>query len=146
MQAKRIVMNHGDLSLNQQLSVSMFPPDEPREEINYHNIWASVTAEPEDAGANSSGVWVLWIKTDQTAADATFTLANLQAETFNQRIIACGAWAASNESPYSSGPIHPLTSRTLMVGEALKLSIIAHGQTIGDTSYNVLLCAHTTRK
>ena len=144
MQAKRIQEAHADLVGLTQLSVALTPPVIPREEINYHNIWASLSVEPEDASANSHGVWILFVN-PVGASIPTWDLVTMNAESFNAIIIACGTFGASNETPYNK-EIHPTTSRTLQAGEQLVLSVNIHGVTAGENSTDLLLCAHTTRK
>ena len=52
MQAKRIQLNHVDVPINVQVNVALTVPDEPKMESNFHNIWMSVSHEPENADAN----------------------------------------------------------------------------------------------
>jgi len=47
MQAKRIQVNEGNTGVGGQVNVLLSVPLEPREEVNSHNIWGSVSAEPE---------------------------------------------------------------------------------------------------
>jgi len=89
MQAKRIQEAHADLVGLTQLSIALTPPVVPREEINYHNIWASLAVEPENADANSHGVWVLFVN-PVGAAIPTWDLVSINSESFNAIIIACG--------------------------------------------------------
>ena len=145
MQAKRIQIIHTELTGLAQNTVQLNTPTDPREEVNFHNIWGSFSVEPETAGANAAGVWVLF-KLPVAGVIPGWSLVNINGEGFSPMIIACGAWAASNENPYTSPPIHPETSRTLQPGEALCLSVNVHGITTGEVSINTLLCAHTTRK
>ncbi len=145
MQAKRIQVLESNDGVAGSTTVVLQAPLEPREEINFHNIWGSVTVEPQDAGANCQGTWVLFvIRENATTPTMTDTVTN--SEVHNAVIIACGVFGASNESPYNSGPIHPETSRTLQAGDSLVLSSVITGITAGLASNRVMLCAHTTRK
>ncbi len=145
MQSKRIQVNEANQSAGAQISATLVVPTEPREEVNFHNIWASVSVEPQNAGANAQGTWFLVIlRENQTQATLTDTVVN--GETHNSVIIACGVWSASNESPYNSGAIHPETSRTLQAGDNLRLISIVTGITAGSASNRVMICAHVTRK
>ncbi len=145
MQAKRIQVNESNDGVGQSTTVLLTAPTDPREEINYHNIWASITVEPENADANAQGTWALFIlRANQTSP--TLTDANVNNELFNSQIIACGVWGASNQSPYNSPPINPKTSRTLQAGESVGLISTVTGITAGNASNRVMLCAHTTRK
>ncbi len=145
MQAKRINVSESNDGVAGSTNAVLDVPNVPREEINMHNIWGSVSVEPQDAAANAQGTWVMLIV---RAGDTTpvFTDSVINAELNNAVIIACGVWSASNETPYNSGPIHPQTSRTLQAGEFLVLNSTVTGITAGLASNRVMLCAHMTRK
>ncbi len=146
MQAKRIKINTNDAMIVGSFNgVSLDVPSIPREEVNFHNIWASFTAEPENADANAQGTWVLYI-VKVGGSEIGFNDATINGEVNNFFIIACGVWAASNEMPYTSPPIHPSTSRTLNPGDRLALSVTVTGLTAGQVTSKANLCAHTTRK
>ncbi len=108
---------------------------------NYHNIWGSVIAEPIDADANSHGVWVLWLKSNTNDADTVWSLGNVNSDNFNMQVIACGMWAASNQTPFNSEPIHLKSSRNLVANQELILSAHIFGQTAGLTRLVCMLCA-----
>ena len=146
MQAKRIQVNESNDSAGLSTTVFLQAPLEPREEINFHNIWGSVSVEPQDADANAQGTWVLYYVPDPAKGLLNWTDALINLENENVFIIACGVWSASNQSPYNSGPIHPETSRTLPAGGRLVLGSTVTGITAGLASNRVMLCAHTTRK
>ena len=145
MQAKRQQVAEGNSGVSGNVEASLLVPATPREEINFHNIWGSVTVEPQNADANCQGTWVLYIlRKNQTFT--VFVDTNINNEEMNAVIIACGVFSASNQAPYNSGPIHPLSSRTLQAGDALRLQSVVTGITAGQASNRVMLCAHTTRK
>ncbi len=145
MQAKRINVFESNDGAGGTTIVTLIVPTDPREEVNFHNIWGSVSVEPQDAGANCQGTWLLMlIRENQTIP--TMTDAVVNGETNNATIIACGVFSASNESPYNSGAIHPETSRTLQPGDSLILQSVVTGITAGLASNRVMLCAHVTRK
>ena len=144
MQAKRIQVLEGNAGVGASATVLIPVPTDPREEVNFHNIWGSVSVEPEGADVNCQGTWVLYIlRANTTAVSATD--ANINNEIFNAVIIACGVFSASNQSPYNTS-IHPTTSRTLQAGDSLALVATITGITSGLASTRVMLCAHTTRK
>ena len=144
MQAKRIQVFEANKAAGQAATVELKAPTDPREEINYHNIWGSFTVEPENADANAQGTWALYLLRDNATA-STLTDVVVNGESNNAIIIACGVWGASNQSPYT-GQVHPETSRTLQAGDALQLQCVVTGLTAGNASVRVMLCAHTTRK
>ncbi len=144
MQAKRIQVFEFDVGVDSLVEVILTPPTDPREEINYHNIWASLSVEPVVAGANAQGNWVLFVRRAGQIS-VTFTDANINNETQNQFIIACGVWGAANEMPYNQ-VVNPKTSRTLAVGDQLVIQAVATGISSGNASVKLMLCAHTTRK
>ncbi len=145
MQAKRIVVGEGNDGAAGFTLATLTTPETPREETNFHNIWGSVSVEPQDTDANAQGTWVLYVLR-KNQIDLIFTDANLNTEDFNAVIIACGVWSASNQTPYNSGPIHPETSRTLQAGDKLQIQSTVTGISGGLASNRVMLCAHVTRK
>ncbi len=145
MQASRRAVNEDNLAAGAAVNVTLTVPTEPREEINFHNIWGSVSCEPQDAAVNAQGTWVLYvIRFGQPLV--TFTDANFNLEGRNQQIIACGVFSAVNEMPWTSEPIHPKTSRNLGPGDILVLTAVVTGITGGLASTRVMLCANTVRK
>ena len=145
MQAKRIQVNESNDGAGAQTSVFLFAPTDPREEINFHNVWAGVTVEPQNADANCQGTWVLGVIKENSIVPSLIDVI-INNETNNQIIVACGVFSASNEMPWTSPPIHPQTSRTLQAGDAFYLTSVITGITSGTASNRVMLCAHTTRK
>ncbi len=145
MQAKRIQVNEANLGAGVTTSVDLSVPTDPREEVNFHNIWAGVSVEPQDTDANAQGTWVLFILREN-ATSIGWTDVILNNETNNPIIIACGIFSCSNQSPFNLDPVNPKTSRTLQPGDRLRLSATVTGITAGLASTRVLLCAHTTRK
>ncbi len=145
MQAKRIQVSEGTLGVAGSLHTTLIAPLDPREDINFHNIWGGITVEPENADANAQGSWVLWVKREN-AASIGFSDAIINGELSNAVIIACGVWSASNQHPFTSESIHPMTSRTLNAGDTLQLSVHQTGISAGLSSVRSILCAHVTRK
>ncbi len=144
MQAKRIQIADGDINVNGQLAVSIVVPSTERMMVNAHNIWASFSAEVEDAGANAQGTWILMMRPVNRSIP-NITDAVINAETDNVNFIACGVWGASNESTFNK-EIHTSTSRNMNPGDAMDLIVHATGVTVGQVSLRISLCFHTTRK
>ncbi len=145
MQAKRIAVFESNLGAGSGVNAILTSPVEPREEVNFHNIWASASVEPQDAGANCQGTWVLYLIQENTPA-INFTDVVVNGQGNNQNIIACGVFSASNESVWNSGPINVKTSRNLNPGDSLAMNCTVTGITAGLASTRVMICAHTTRK
>ncbi len=144
MQSRRIQVNEGNDGVGGSTEVKLTTPTSPREETNFHNIWLSVSAEPETAGANEQGTWVLFLLREN-ASTPTFVDATTNAELNNAIVIACGIFSASNESPFNYST-QIKTSRTLQAGDSLTLQIVTTGITADLSSNRVMLCAHVTRK
>ncbi len=107
---------------------------------NYHNIWWGFSIEPQDAAANANGIWVLWNKMNTNEADTTWSLANILTDNFTMQIIACGVWAASNESPYNFGS-NLKSSRNFVANQELVLSVHVNGSSAGLVHVISSLCA-----
>jgi len=144
-QASRRQVLEANLAAGANVAVALSVPTSPRERVNFHNIWGGVSVEPETADANVQGTWVLYILRENITG-ITWTDSIFNNETNNPVIIACGVFSASNQSPWTSPPIHPETSRTLEPGDNLVLACTITGATAGNSSCRVMLCAHTTRK
>ena len=146
MQSKRIALDSQLLdAVSPQMNAGFGPDATERMSINYHNIWISIALEPQNAGANANGIWALVHRLDTTTAIPTLSFGNITAETFNQKIIACGCWVSSNEGPYTM-TTQMKSSRTLRAGEDLQLVINQFGLTAGQQRALAMLCAHTTVK
>ena len=144
MKAKRIQVFAASPGAANQTSVQLFAPLVPREEINFHNIWASFCAEPLVADANAQGSWALIVRRENTA-QGVYSDAAINSEEFNAIIIACGVWCASNQNPHNK-MIQIKTSRNLNAGDALDLIVHVQGVTSGTVLIRMMLCAHTSRK
>ncbi len=145
MQAKRIQVNESNNGAGAQTNVFLQVPTTPREEANFHNIWASFSAEPQDADANSQGTWLIILQPQAQTVTPTFTDAVVNGESNNAIIVACGVYSASNQSPWTHS-IQVKTSRNLRPGDALAAILVTTGITAGVSSNRVMLCAHTIRK
>ena len=144
MQAKRISLGVASLLGGAQTGSTLVVPDDPREEVNFHNIWISMCAEPLVADANAQGTWVLWcIRSGQ--AEVIFTDVNIQDETFNNHIVALGVWCASNQTPYNLEK-QIRTSRNCGPGDQFALRFFVAGVTTGSVLVRTLLSAHVIRK
>ena len=144
MQAKRIQVNEQNIAAGASVIVFLVVPDDPREQVNFHNIWIGVTMEPQNADANAQLTWVLYHQRAGVAAPL-FTDGTVNTETFNATVIACGVGSASNQSPFNLPATQIKTSRNLQAGDSLQLQLVATGVTAGLVSARVMLCAHTVR-
>ncbi len=145
MQAKRIHVNEQNLGAGSATEAFLDVPTDPREEVNFHNIWIGCTVEPQDAGANCQGTWILKIQRENQGS-VIFTDTILNNETNNQLIIACGVLGASNESVFNLNPVQIKSSRNLGPGDKLVMNCTITGITAGLASTRVMICAHVTRK
>ena len=112
---------------------------------NYHNIWFGASVEPENTDANSNGTWVLWLKPDAAQADPAWTFANLSDGLLNMQVIACGTWAATNQTPWNFSS-QLKTSRNLVANQELVMSVQQEGISAGNARVNIILCASLSVK
>ena len=108
--------------------------------VNYHNIWFGFSVEVEDAGANSAGKWILWLKNNVNDTDPAFSDTTIASGDANNLIIACGVWAASNETPYNFSS-QLKSSRNLVANMELVLTVRTEGITAGQNTTKGILCA-----
>ena len=107
---------------------------------NYHNIWWGFVVEPENADANANGMWVLWEKRDTNNPDPSFSPANINTGDINMVIIACGAWAASNQTPFNFSS-QLKSSRNFVANQELVLTVRVNGISAGVARIITTLCA-----
>ncbi len=107
---------------------------------NYHNIWFGFSVEPEVADANAQGKWVLWMKNNVNDTDPIWSGTVINSGDFNNLIIACGVWSASNQSPYTFSS-QLKSSRNLVANMELVLTIRQDGISSGNSSIKTILCA-----
>ena len=139
---KRIVVDDGTFGANTQENIGFGPGtgDIIRRLTNYHNIWWGFSCEPQNADVNAQGVWVLWMKPDVTQADVVWNNTNINANDFNQMIIACGIWGASNQTPFVFSS-QLKSSRNIVANMELRLSIRVTGVTSGSVAIKSIMCA-----
>ncbi len=145
MQSKSIAAATSTAGVGVQRSISIGPDPAIRRAVNYHNLWWSAAIEPENADANANGTWVLWTKRDITAADITWSIANLDSETSINMVIACGVWQASNQTPFNFSS-QLKSSRNLLPNELIVLSVRVEGISAGNARILELICSHLTVK
>ncbi len=108
---------------------------------NFHNIWMGMCVTPNDADANADGNWVLYLESDSTEAIFVPSTANLNLENINFKIIACGCWHASNQTPWNMSAPLGKTSRNVRQNGRLILVVNVEGITAGTTNVKIMLCA-----
>ena len=111
--------------------------------VNAHNVHICFVCEPDSTGANATGTWVLWCLPDETSGVPNGGIAELEAEGSNAFLWACGLWAASNETPYTSPDITFKITRNCQNGARLVLAIDVEGITAGSTRINRMLTYNT---
>ncbi len=134
-----VAVNSPTQAASGTVSVQMNVPDDLQ--MNFHNIWMSICITPNDADANANGYWVLYLEPDSTAAVFNPSIAALNLETINFKIIACGCWHASNQAPYNLGVPLGKTSRNVRQNGRLILVTQIEGITAGNTNVDLMLCA-----
>ncbi len=77
---------------------------------NYHNIWGSIAVEPAVQDANVQGMWVLWLRANTNQPVTDWSQATIDSDDNTMEIIACGVFAASNQTPFNK-EIHLNSSR-----------------------------------
>jgi len=111
--------------------------------INAHNVHINFICEPETAGANAHGAWVLWCLPDELSTQPSSAIVNLELEGANQFLWACGLWAASNETPFVLGDTTFGTIRNCANGARLILAIQMDGVSAGAVRVDTMLTANT---
>jgi len=101
--------------------------------VNFHNVHFGLSAETENADANSHGLWVLWCIPDATSAVPQSDVIGLEAEGSNPFLWAMGTWFASNQTPYNSGDMVIRSSRNCPRDGRLVLVVDIEGATAGNT-------------
>ncbi len=147
-QPKRIDMVTTDTVAIGGFGISRFGPGTGtilRRLVNYHNIWYGFSIEPTTQDANLGGKWILWLKNNVNDTDPLFTDTEINSGDFNNLIIACGVFAASNQAPYIfSSQLG--TSRNLVANMELVLTVRIDGMTAGVATIKTALCASLSVK
>ena len=137
---KRIVIgNFADVAAGVGTSVQLLNPD--NQQTNLHNIWFSVCVNPKNADANVTGQWVLYREEDITRAIFVPSVANINLETINYKIIACGCFMGSNQKPVSLHQTLGKTSRNVKQNGRLILACIPENMTAGNAEIELMICS-----
>ena len=134
-----VVARAGTQTGTGSVSVQMNVPDDIQQ--NFHNIWMSICVTPNDQDANCDGTWVLYLEPDSTVAVFDPTIANLNLENINFKIIACGCFHASNQAPWNMSQSLGKTSRNVRQNGRLILVTQMEALTVGAAVVTVMLCA-----
>ena len=107
---------------------------------NMHGVHYCFSIEPEDAGANANGYWVLYCLPAGVigAADLPQSFAQLDNEDFLPYVWGVGCWTASNEAPFHY-EFAPRTSRNCQRGARIFGTIRATGISAGLVRINQTL-------
>ena len=139
-ETKNIVIARGPTqAANTTVSVSMNVGEDIQK--NFHNIWMGMCVTPNDADANADGNWVLYLESLLTAPILDAGTANMNLETENFKIIACGCWHASNQTPWNFSESLGKTSRNIRQNGRLILLVRNEAITAGLWNGKVMLCA-----
>ncbi len=139
-ETKNIVVVESSVTpLGGVVSVQMNVPEDIQK--NFHNIWINICVNPVDADANAEGTWVLYREEDATRALMDVAPVTLNLETVNYKIIACGCWFASNQTPFNLHENMGRTSRNIRQNGRLILITRVNARTAGNTSIVLMLCA-----
>ena len=109
---------------------------------NLHGLRCSMAIEPENAGANANGLWVLWCLPDAQSPIPNANFGSMETEAGNAFVWALGTWIASNETPWQHD-IEIRTSRNCQNGARIVLTIEIAGVSAGNVRYNRILTYFT---
>ncbi len=139
-ETKNIVFaSSDDVPVGGLVSVQMNVPDDIQK--NFHNIWMSLSAHPINADANAEGTWVLYLEPDSTEPIFSPSLVNINLENINFKIIACGIFHASNQTPFNMNETLGKTSRNVRQNGRLILVSRIGASSSGLIKVEVMLCA-----
>ncbi len=113
--------------------------------VNVHGVHYCFSIEPEQAGANANGFWVLYCLPAQIIQDTDLplTFATLDNEDFLPYVWGVGCWTASNEAPFHY-EFAPSTSRNCQNGARIRGIIRTTGVSAGNVRVNRTLTCFTT--
>ncbi len=135
---KRIVASRISAGGLLTTSIQFLNPDGIQ--TNMHNIWYGACVTPVDADANCDGQWAIYREEDVTRAIFAPTIANLNLETINYKIVACGCFHASNQTPFNLGNTLGSTSRNVKQNGRLILVLQVEQITAGSMAITLLMC------
>ncbi len=137
-ETKKLVYSTNAVGLNGSSSLQLVVPDGFK--MNLHNVWWGMSIEPENADANAQGTWVLYLESDSTVGIFVPSITNLNLENINFKIIACGTWMGSNQTPYNMSE-HLGTSRNIRQNGRMVFVMRVNGITAGNARVVMSLCA-----
>ncbi len=113
--------------------------------VNAHGLRYCFSIEPENAGANANGWWVLYCLPAQviTISQLPNSFITLDNEDFLPYVWGVGCWTASNEAPYHY-EFAPRTSRTCQKDARLLGTIVKEGISAGAVRINQTLTCFTS--
>ncbi len=141
MQRKRIHAATGTAAVN--VATTLVATVDETNAVNIHGMIADFSIEPENADANANGTWALTCLPRVTTAVPAIGISALETEGDNPVIIACGVWAASNQTPFNKTLVIK-TSRNCQAGTRLVLSIRNEGVSAGIVRHIRTLCYFTS--
>jgi len=110
-----------------------------------HGLRACGSIEPENAGANANGFWVVYCLPAGVVDIATLptTFAELDIEDYLPYVWGVGCWTASNEAPYH-WEFAPRTSRNCQKGSRIVMSVHIEGISSGAARINTIITGFTS--
>ena len=110
--------------------------------VNVHGLRVSFIVEPENADANANGLWVLWCMPDEVPAVPSPSTGLMELEGSNAFIWACGAYAASNQTPFCKD-LDLQTSRNCQQGARVVLVVRREGVSAGNVRIRAIMRCFT---
>lgn len=114
-------------------------------EVNVHNFRVETACEPQDAMANTNGIWAVWVLPGGVIQNADLPL-NFGAfgnEDFAPYLWGMGVFISANEAP-TTWSFTPKTSRNVQRGGRIVYQILFAGVSGGLVRHNTVVTCYTT--
>ncbi len=113
--------------------------------VNVHGVHYCFSIEPENAGANANGYWILYCLPASVIvnADLPASFADLDNEDFLPYVWGVGCWTASNEAPFHY-EFSPSTSRNCQKGARIRGHVVVTGVSAGLVRINQTITGFTS--
>jgi len=113
--------------------------------VNIHGLRVEVILEPEDADANSTGIWAVWVLPGGviTNSDLPAAFGDFGNEDFAPYLWGIGVYAATNQTP---GKINfePKSTRNMQSGGRIVLELVTAGVSAGQVRHREVITCFTT--
>jgi len=113
--------------------------------VNIHGLRCESALEPQDADANATGIWAVWVLPGGVVqnSDLPSSFGEFGDEKFAPYLWGMGPWSASNQTP-AHIEFSPASTRNMQEGGRIVFHIQISGLTAGLVRHRTTITCFTT--